>query len=135
VVSVAYSKKHYLANKEKYAARGKAWRENNSDRARENRRKYYLANKDKEKEYSTHLNRLNKTGMTKEEYLITFVSQCGKCAICSKEDSKALAADHNHDTKKTRGLLCNSCNRGLGLFKDSPSLLDAASKYLRSFLT
>jgi hypothetical protein len=31
---------------------------------------------------------------------------------------------------EVRGLLCSSCNHGLGLFKDSPKLLTKAIKYL-----
>jgi len=41
-----------------------------------------------------------------------------------------LAVDHNHDTGKVRELLCNTCNNGLGCFKDDPKLLQSAIKYL-----
>ena len=54
------------------------------------------------------------------------------CAICGNIDpSRGLAVDHNHETKKVRGLLCGSCNNGLGRFKDSAELLDKAAAYLR----
>lgn len=38
--------------------------------------------------------------------------QEGHCALCPATESfnKALGIDHNHETKKVRGLLCNSCN-------------------------
>lgn len=39
--------------------------------------------------------------------------QEGKCAICKQEQN--LHVDHDHVTKKTRGLLCRSCNTGIGL--------------------
>jgi hypothetical protein len=50
------------------------------------------------------------------------------CAICLKEapTGKHLYVDHDHTTKRIRGLLCNHCNLGLGHF-DIDSLRRAAS--------
>lgn len=65
--------------------------------------------------------------------------QGGVCAICKKPETAmfkgkpfTLAVDHDHSTNKLRGLLCMSCNRGLGLFKDDSELLLAASQYLKN---
>lgn len=62
------------------------------------------------------------------------------CAICGRPESskhssgkvKSLAVDHCHRTGTIRGLLCISCNNGLGRFKDSPELLRKAAAYLDS---
>lgn len=40
--------------------------------------------------------------------------------------------DHNHKTGKFRGILCNNCNRGIGLLGDSAQNLERAITYLNS---
>lgn len=60
-------------------------------------------------------------------------SQGGNCKICrNKPTRRRLDVDHCHDTGKIRGLLCENCNKGLGIFKDDPELFDRAKKYLVS---
>ena len=68
--------------------------------------------------------------MTEEAYQQQLVLQKNVCAICSGTCTKALAADHDHNTGRFRGLLCNGCNRGLGYFKDNGKLLTSAVEYL-----
>lgn len=70
------------------------------------------------------------------EYERMFVAQNGLCAICGKVESKMhgekrrdLSVDHCHTTGRIRGLLCHSCNRGIGLLKDDPKLLTAMRVY------
>jgi hypothetical protein len=54
-----------------------------------------------------------------------------KCEICGDVVSgRRLAVDHCHDTGKLRGFLCNTCNAGLGMFKDSMFIMGRAIKYL-----
>lgn len=76
-------------------------------------------------------------GMTIEQYVVMEESQDGCCAICGRPETIIkrhkvcrLAIDHDHETGEVRGLLCSNCNRGLGMFKDSPNLLWAAANYL-----
>lgn len=51
-----------------------------------------------------------------------------ECVICG--DETKLVVDHDHITGKIRGMLCNHCNRGLGHFRDDPTLLEFAAQYL-----
>ncbi len=44
---------------------------------------------------------------------------------------KVWVVDHDHDTGKIRGIICNPCNVQLGAFKDSIEELEEAIKYLR----
>lgn len=43
-----------------------------------------------------------------------------------------MKVDHDHKTNEIRGILCNKCNVGLGLFMDDPDLLEFARIYLLS---
>lgn len=69
-------------------------------------------------------------GMTEAEYEDLLCGQCGVCAICGTNPEGRLAVDHNHDTKRVRGLLCRPCNSAIGLLKDSPEILRRAVEYL-----
>lgn len=80
--------------------------------------------------------------MSLESYDSIILSQNGVCAICKKEESattrgvkKRLSLDHCHKTGKVRGVLCDNCNRALGLFRDDPNLLRAAIAYLEKHQT
>lgn len=80
-----------------------------------------------------------KYNLTWEDYINLYNKQEGRCKICSsfllltgKSKSKTQIAhvDHCHETMKIRGLLCQVCNTGLGMFKDSEILLTKARIYL-----
>lgn len=62
-------------------------------------------------------------------------AQGGVCAICkgpeTKPNAKYLAVDHDHATGAVRGLLCNNCNRAIGLLGDDAERLIAGADYLR----
>ena len=78
----------------------------------------------------------NTYGISREEYDNMRVEQNHCCYICGMHESdnhnKILYVDHDHDTGLVRKLLCSKCNHGLGLFNDSPWLLDKAAQYLEA---
>ncbi len=72
-------------------------------------------------------------GITLQDYDKILEEQGGKCKICGVETPGGRGRfhiDHDHVTGKIRGLLCSSCNTGLGLFKDDANILIAAAHYL-----
>jgi hypothetical protein len=73
-----------------------------------------------------------KYNISVEEYRSLFEKQNNRCAICGQKctTNKRLAVDHDHITKKIRGLLCLFCNTGIGKFKDDINLLRKAITYL-----
>ena len=55
-----------------------------------------------------------------------------RCAICGDALADGRARlDHNHATGELRGVLCNTCNNGLGKFGDDPAAVELAAAYLR----
>lgn len=76
-------------------------------------------------------------GISAEDYDRMLDAQGGRCAICGGTQTEAdvrkrhLSVDHCHATGRVRGLLCESCNFGLGKFRDDPALLAAALEYLQ----
>lgn len=76
-------------------------------------------------------------GLSLLDFFAIMEKQDWKCAICKNFGFKmrdnhisGLNCDHDHKTGKVRGLLCHNCNRGLGLFQDSPEYLSSAIEYL-----
>lgn len=82
---------------------------------------------------------LRSYGLTDTAYDEMMTAQQGRCAICrtditgvhgTKRVRAVAKIDHCHTTGTVRGLLCSRCNTGLGHFKDSPTRLEAAIRYL-----
>lgn len=93
----------------------KAWREKNPDRHADNNARW-------------------RYGVEHGTYARMLEEQDAKCAICGTRDpggkTKRFHIDHCHETKKVRGLLCTSCNNGIGRFDHDIERLRAAATYL-----
>ena len=94
----------------------------------------YKHGRSQTKEYDLELHMKRSYGLDFAEYNKMLEKQNGVCAICSSippdNHKKRLNIDHCHTTGRVRGLLCDACNRALGLFKDSPDLMLKAISYL-----
>jgi hypothetical protein len=102
----------------------KRWAEENPSRIREYR----------DKDSWTLSKRCARRGITPEQLIDTYDRQEECCAICKKEiELSESAIDHNHVTGEFRGVLCKQCNRALGMFRDSPTILRNAIDYLEDF--
>jgi len=113
----------YLKYREQHLARAKALRDSWSeeDKLRERLKR----------NYSTTL----------EQYYEMLNSQNGVCAIC-KTIPDVFVVDHDHKCcgyvgangkscgKCNRGLLCHSCNKGIGMLNDDRQILLNAIEYL-----
>lgn len=88
------------------------------------------------RERSVGYNRLRLYGIDALTWDATLASQNGRCAICGTADWPGKDgrphADHCHKTSRFRGILCDFCNRGLGMFADDPARLRAAADYLEN---
>ncbi|MDE2101177.1 MAG: hypothetical protein KGL39_28270 [Patescibacteria group bacterium] len=75
-------------------------------------------------------------GITLAEHDALLEQQANACAICLVPFSSSPCVDHDHTQPKgqcVRGLLCQSCNKGLGVFLDDPVRLRQAADYLERY--
>lgn len=80
--------------------------------------------------------RCGKYGLTVEQWMQMVIDQDSHCAICkTPRHPLKLFIDHDHEGGHVRGLLCSTCNTGLGFLGiDGPESHDRASaviSYLR----
>jgi len=61
-------------------------------------------------------------------------AQFHRCALCGTDDPAARDwhVDHCHTTGAVRGILCKTCNQGLGCLGDNVAGLQKAIAYLKS---
>lgn len=115
--SLEKSTKWRAENPEKASQMVKNWRERNPN----HRRNQLLT---------------RKYGIDLEDYDWMFEQQEGKCAICGAEKGTShrdnLFIDHIEGTLIVRGLLCSTCNSGIGFLNHSTDTLKAAIAYLES---
>ncbi len=137
-----YMRDYYAANRDKW----RLTEEKKEERNRRRRERYATdeAYRERCKRHSRSRCKVAKRnvrlieayGISQGEYEAMFERQHGECAICGSRHADRrglrLHVDHDHATGVVRGLLCGSCNFGIGKFRDSDELLAKAIVYLRS---
>lgn len=117
-------------NKEHLGAYKKRWFDDHKEATKQSKKKYYKTHRD-------HLlagARLLRYGLTQEGFTALLERQGHRCAICGTDKPHGKGGwhvDHDHDTKKVRGLLCNGCNLGIGHLGDDPERMESAAAYIR----
>lgn len=96
-------------------------------------REKYLENKDEIRE----IRRRQRIGVPIGTYNYLVAEYGAECAICktknpggTSKESGQFHIDHDHETGAIRGLLCGTCNVGIGMLKHDTQLLLSAIKYL-----
>ncbi len=110
----ARRRKHYAKNHSKIRKAANTWRKNNPDKVRKWKLKHEYA-------------------LSPEDYEQILSAQGYCCAICSRsflDEKNKPVIDHDHQSEEVRGILCSSCNVGLGFLGDTLPNIEAACKYL-----
>lgn len=92
------------------------WRKQNPEKARSKDRRARL---------------MYRYGLSENDLAMMALSQDGKCKICNQ--ATKLVIDHNHSTGKVRALLCDRCNRVLGVVENNLTLVEKMKIYLAKF--
>jgi hypothetical protein len=127
--------------REKYPDRPKAARKryelSHPEAKKAKRHRYQIARLAREPNWYKQRRLRVEHRLSLEEYNAILAEQDGRCALCGGKPNGrwgTLNIDHNHKTGERRGLICDSCNRGLGLFGDNEVLLRKAAEYLEKYV-
>lgn len=138
-------RKWVAANPEKMREYRAAWVAANPEKERARRARYRAEKRDERNEYNRQYREKNaeqirlrrlarRYGITVEWIEERLPRGCAICGVPDGEGSgrkNRLHVDHDHDTGIARGLLCHSCNTGIGSLGDDPDRLLAAAQYLK----
>jgi Recombination endonuclease VII len=135
------SRKWRAANPEKAKEAPRAWREKNAERFKELQVAWRVKQGPEKlaerhsadyRSYKRERHLISTFGITAAQYDAMLLEQHNGCALCSRPDlpTKRLAVDHDHVTGKIRALLCDRCNRGIGLMDEDTARLRAAADYI-----
>lgn len=129
--------------RERKNAYRRVWRQSPAQKvkAREDSKKFRARRPDYQKKWREahpkarrYENYFRLYGLTKEAFDVLLASQGGRCGVCRTPlaaGDKKTHVDHDHSSNRVRGILCQTCNVGIGMLGDSFEGLTAAVDYLR----
>lgn len=126
------TKLYYLQNSKAINERVKEYNQKNYPQKleRDKRRDAKYPEKTIRRRRNSHLK--GKFGITIEQYEQMLEGQGGVCDICKEDNGgRNFSVDHDHNTGKVRGLLCDHCNTGIGRLKENIETMESAILYLR----
>ena len=112
----------------KTRARVSASAKRNRGRINVAKRKLYHSDVERARAYGRKTWAKRQYGLTPDQHQKLIDEAGGKCWICQRE--RRLVIDHDHVTKRVRGLLCHRCNVAIGTLGDTPTMLFRAIEYL-----
>jgi len=136
IKDTVYYRQYYADHKEERKAQARAYYSRHREERTLYSRTYRLGHEDQLRSYNhlyhkrNHLR--NRYGISVSDYNSVLAAQGGVCAICETADwgIQGPHVDHDHGSKEVRGILCNRCNRAIGLLHDRSGLAKAAAAYL-----
>jgi len=98
------------------------------------RERYYTTDRRQRNIESTWRHVLRGYGLTVVGYLALVDAERNRCACCGTSEpgrgSAHWCVDHDHATGEIRGLLCHTCNVGIGMLGDTAEAVARAHVYL-----
>jgi Recombination endonuclease VII len=112
------------------------WAPEKLELARGRDRARYTGDRREQNIASARRHRLKTYGITPEQYDALVAEQGDRCACCGGKSPggrrKYWCVDHDHETKRIRGLLCQPCNTGIGMLGDDVAGVRRAVNYLEA---
>jgi Rps23 Pro-64 3,4-dihydroxylase Tpa1-like proline 4-hydroxylase len=129
---IEQQKEYKKLNEQICKERSLKYRERTREQAKQRAKTWYSQNKERAKK-TNRKNKLKQYGLTVDQYNQLIENQNNSCLICKKEFSEQIKShiDHCHASGKVRGILCQKCNQGIGLFYESLESLQSAIEYLK----
>lgn len=136
--TIARVAKHQKNNRDQKNKHARAYYQRNAAKVIAGHLKYRKENREKHLASSRRTafrRRLKIMGATEADLIAAIEAQKGLCPICLirpvfLNGGQYVHVDHCHKTGKFRGVLCHTCNTGLGKFADDHARLLRASEYI-----
>lgn len=127
-----YANALYAKMPHKAKARALSRRLRSPDAVAKANAEYCAKNPDRVRRYKRRY-MLRTYGLSESKFVEMLSVQSNSCAICETnfaDTKRGPCIDHDHESGKVRGLLCDLCNFAIGGLKDDPIIAIQAAAYL-----